>query len=129
MSLLQIFKPRRLIHVHGYGCGDQTQGCRMDRACSCREGPANPTAERRVVLARTAFLARQQDTLVLFSPPAGTTNGATEWSCRTCMRSSRELSQLASFITHLLGRPETFSLHDVVDFPLSAWHLGSKGTH
>jgi len=45
------------------------------------------------------------------------------------MRSSREWSQLASVIARLLGRPETFSLHNVVDFPLSAWHLGSKGTH
>ena len=67
--------------------------------------------------------------LVFPCPPAGATTGVAEWSCRTCMRSSREWSQLASVIVRLLCRPETFSLHDVVDFPLSAWHLGSKGTH
>jgi len=67
--------------------------------------------------------------LVILPHRRGLLNGVAEWSCRTCMRSSREWSQLASVIARLLGRPETFSLHNVVDFPLSAWHLGSKGTH
>jgi hypothetical protein len=64
-----------------------------------------------------------------FLSPTSGGNGVAEWSCRTCMRSSREQSQLASSFTLLLGGPEIFSLHDVVDFPLSAWHLRSKRTH
>lgn len=52
------------------------EGCRMDRACSCREGPANSTAapERHLVLACTAFRANAK--VPCLSLPTG---GGYDW--------------------------------------------------
>ena len=105
----------------------QLERCRTARVgphAACRKGPVDSTARRRLVLARVASPARYPISSI---PTGGATMGVAERSNRTCMRSSREHSQLASVIAHLLGPPGTFCLHNDVEFPLSAWHFWFQG--
>lgn len=107
----------------------QLERCRTARVgphAACRKGPVDSTARRRLVLARVASPARYP----IFSiPTGGATMGVAERSNRTCMRSSREHSQLASVIAH-------HSVHRGLSACTTMWSFlflhgtfGSKGTH